>query len=112
MTYYAGWTLGWDTGYDQFGNGNNFIGGFTAQLNENVEVHLPLHGRRPRLARRRLLAQQRARLTLSKKWEYVFQTDLLTTDTNTQRHQRRPELWCRELLVLHHQRLLEVGYAC
>ena len=27
VTYYAGWTLGWDTGFDQFGDGNNFLGG-------------------------------------------------------------------------------------
>jgi hypothetical protein len=26
---YAGWTAGWDTGYDQFGAGSNFLGGFS-----------------------------------------------------------------------------------
>ncbi len=36
MTWYAGWTLGFDTGYDQFGGGNNFIGGFTRKMNDNV----------------------------------------------------------------------------
>ena len=28
-TFYGGWTLGWDTGFDQFDDGNNFIGGFS-----------------------------------------------------------------------------------
>ena len=28
LTLYAGWTLGWDTGFDQLDGGNNFLGGF------------------------------------------------------------------------------------
>jgi hypothetical protein len=30
LTYYAGWALGWDTGYDQYRDGNIFIGGVTS----------------------------------------------------------------------------------
>jgi hypothetical protein len=33
MTYHVGWSLGWDTGFDQFDGGNNFIGGFTRTMN-------------------------------------------------------------------------------
>jgi hypothetical protein len=29
MTYYVGWSLGWDTGFDQYDDGNNWVGGFT-----------------------------------------------------------------------------------
>ena len=29
LTLYGGWTLGWDTGFDQLGDGNNFLGGFS-----------------------------------------------------------------------------------
>ncbi|MFM7142639.1 MAG: outer membrane beta-barrel protein [Alphaproteobacteria bacterium] len=29
LTLFGGWTLGWDTGFDQFEGGNNFLGGFT-----------------------------------------------------------------------------------
>jgi len=29
LTLYGGWTLGWDTGFDNLGNGNNFLGGFS-----------------------------------------------------------------------------------
>ena len=36
MTYYAGWALGWDTGFDQFGDGNIFIGGFSRKLSDDV----------------------------------------------------------------------------
>jgi Putative beta-barrel porin-2, OmpL-like. bbp2 len=31
-TIYTGWVLGWDTGYDQFGNGNAFLGGATRSM--------------------------------------------------------------------------------
>jgi hypothetical protein len=41
-TYYAGWTLGWDSGFDQSGpdddrsSGNNAILGFTHKINDNL----------------------------------------------------------------------------
>ena len=35
MTYYLGWTLGWDTGFDQFDGGSNFLGGFTREMGDN-----------------------------------------------------------------------------
>lgn len=37
LTLYAGWSLGWDTGFDQLGGGSNFIGGFTAQVTCDVQ---------------------------------------------------------------------------
>jgi hypothetical protein len=37
-TLHAGWVLGWDTGFDQFGGGNAFHGGFIHQLNDDIEV--------------------------------------------------------------------------
>jgi len=36
VTLYGGWTLGWDTGFDQFGGGSNFLGGFSATVAEDV----------------------------------------------------------------------------
>jgi hypothetical protein len=35
-TIYAGWTAGWDTGFDQFGGGSSFLGGFSTGLGDNV----------------------------------------------------------------------------
>ena len=34
VTLYGGWTLGWDSGFDQFDNGSNFLGGFSAPVGE------------------------------------------------------------------------------
>ena len=38
LTVYAGWTLGWDTGFDQFDSGSNFIGGFSAPISDNSSL--------------------------------------------------------------------------
>ena len=38
LTVYAGWTLGWDTGFDQFDSGSNFIGGFSAPIGDNSSL--------------------------------------------------------------------------
>ena len=35
---YYGWTLGWDTGFDQVQNGNSFLGGVKMQLSENFSA--------------------------------------------------------------------------
>ena len=37
-TIYGGWTAGWDTGFDQFGNGSNFMGGFSRQFSDDVSL--------------------------------------------------------------------------
>jgi hypothetical protein len=33
-----GWTLGWDTAFDQFDDGSNIIAGFTARLSEALAI--------------------------------------------------------------------------
>jgi hypothetical protein len=83
VTYYAGWTLGWDTGYDQFGNGDNFLGGVAIQLCDSVKyTYLCTAGdlgwRGNGYSHSNVLD-----FTLSKKWEYVLQSDLVSTDANS-----------------------------
>ena len=82
MTYYAGWTLGWDTGYDQFGDGNNFLGGFTYTANDCAKyTYLCTAGdlgwRGDGYSHSNVVD-----FTLSSKWQYVFQSDLLDTTAN------------------------------
>lgn len=36
--FYAGWTAGWDTGFDQFGGGSNFLGGFSVTPIDEVSA--------------------------------------------------------------------------
>jgi Putative beta-barrel porin-2, OmpL-like. bbp2 len=77
VTYYGGWTLGWDTGYDQFGDGNNFLGGAGLQLSDSVKyTYLCTAGdlgwRGDGYSHSNVVD-----FTLSDKWQYVLQSDLL-----------------------------------
>ena len=36
VTVYGGWTLGWDTAFDQLGGGSNFLGGVAVDLTDDV----------------------------------------------------------------------------
>jgi len=38
ITFYGGWTAGWDTGFDQFGGGSNWLGGVSLALTENSSL--------------------------------------------------------------------------
>jgi len=38
MTLYGGWTLGWDTGFDNVNSGSNFIGGASVDLMDSVTM--------------------------------------------------------------------------
>lgn len=35
-TLYGGWTAGWDTGFDQFGDGSTFLGGFSRNMGDDA----------------------------------------------------------------------------
>jgi hypothetical protein len=35
---YAGWTAGWDTGFDQFGNGSSFLGGVSTSVSDDATL--------------------------------------------------------------------------
>jgi hypothetical protein len=80
LTVHLGWVLGWDTGYDQFGDGNAIHSGFIYQLNDNVKYSYMMTGgdlgwRGDGYSHSNILD-----VTLSKKWQYVFQSDLLDAD--------------------------------
>ncbi len=38
LTLYGGWTLGWDTGFDNINSGNSFLGGFSASMSDDVTL--------------------------------------------------------------------------
>ena len=38
LDVFAGWTLGWDTGFDQLGGGSSWLGGFRYALDENASL--------------------------------------------------------------------------
>jgi len=38
LTLFGGWTAGWDTGFDQNGGGDTFLGGFSYDYRDNMNV--------------------------------------------------------------------------
>ncbi len=38
VEFYGGWSLGWDTGFDQFNGGSNWLGGIAVQVSDDVKV--------------------------------------------------------------------------
>ncbi len=75
---YAGWTAGWDTGFDQFDDGSNFLGGFSVPVADDVSFAYILtagdFGWRGQDGYSHSVLLD---WTISDKWEYVFQSDVL-----------------------------------
>ncbi len=80
VTVYGGWTLGWDTGFDQFGNGNNFLGGAALSLTDDATLTYMTtigdFGSRGEGYSHSLVLD----VTVTDDLNYVLQSDLLDTD--------------------------------
>jgi hypothetical protein len=82
LTLRGGWTLGWDTGFDQFEDGNNFLGGFSYELTDNIDVLYyctigdfgSYFGVTAKEAYEHTVVVD---FTLTERLNYVFETDLL-----------------------------------
>lgn len=90
VTVYGGWTLGWDTGFDQLYGGNSFLGGASVKLLENVTAtYICTAGNLGWLGRgytHSLVVDY----VINEKWEYVFQSDLVAVDQPSQGGQISP----------------------
>jgi hypothetical protein len=83
FTPFAGWALGWDTGFDQFLGGNIFIGGFTQKVTDNVAfTYGTTAGNQGWFSGGQDGYTQHIVTTakLSSKWDYVFQSDWATAN--------------------------------
>jgi hypothetical protein len=83
VTVYAGWTLGWDTGFDQYRGGNNWLGGVTLQATDDVSfTYLNTAGNFGfRSADEFGYSHSIVSVVdLSEKMKYVFQSDLVDTE--------------------------------
>jgi hypothetical protein len=82
-TIYAGWSLGWDTGFDQYDDGNIFIGGLTYKPNCNVSLtYITTVGNLGWKSEGEFGYTQHivGIFDLSENWQYVIQSDYLDTD--------------------------------
>ncbi|MGD9854919.1 MAG: outer membrane beta-barrel protein [Planctomycetaceae bacterium] len=80
VTLYGGWTLGWDTGFDQFNDGSNFLGGASVAATDDVTVtYIVTAGNLGWLGdgyAHTLVADW----VINDEWEYIFQSDYVGTD--------------------------------
>lgn len=79
LTFYAGWTLGWDTGFDQYDGGSNWLGGFTINCTDDVTFHYvstagDLGWRGDGYSHSLVFDVE-----LSDNWNYVLQSDYVNT---------------------------------
>ena len=81
-TVYGGWTAGWDTGFDQFEDGSNFLGGFSTQLTDKTALTyittIGDFGARGEDAYGHSVVFDTA---VTDKFNYVLQSDLLRVDS-------------------------------
>jgi hypothetical protein len=77
LTLYGGWTLGWDTGFDQFNQGNNFLGGASVKLTDDVTAtYICTAGNLGWIGDDAYTHSFVVDWVINDKWEYVFQSDL------------------------------------
>ncbi len=80
-TLHGGWTLGWDTGFNQLNGGSNFLGGFSRQMQEDLKfTYIATAGdfgwRGNGYSHSAVFDK-----SLTENLTYVLQSDLLSTDT-------------------------------
>lgn len=77
---FAGWTAGWDTGFNQFNGGNNFLGGLSVQPAEWVKVIYTATGGDLGWIGEGYSHSVVADFTVTENLKYVFQTDYIDAD--------------------------------
>ena len=83
LTLYGGWTLGWDTGYDQFGGGNSALSGFAYTINDNTTfTYINTIGDLGWIGDNGYTHSMVLDIKLTDKFEYVGQSDMVGVDNS------------------------------
>jgi hypothetical protein len=82
VTFYAGWTLGWDTAFDSSNGGSNFLGGVTVPLLEDLSMTYILTAGNMGLRGEGYSHSLVFDWVIDDKWEYVLQSDLVALEAN------------------------------
>jgi len=83
FNFSAGWVLGMDTGFDQFGGGNSFLGGFTYTVNDKVQFLNYLIGGDLGWRGNGIINSSIVTFKWTDKLQSVHQFDVLGTDLET-----------------------------
>ncbi len=81
VTLYSGWTLGWDTGFDQFNGGNSFLGGASVGVTDNFVLTYILTAGNLGFIGKGYTHSIVGDMNITDRLEYVFQSDLVSVDT-------------------------------
>jgi hypothetical protein len=83
VTLYGGWTLGWDTGFDQLAGGNSFIGGAAVTLMDALTVTMiSTGGDLGWIGDDGYTHSIVGVLDITDAFQYVFQSDLVDVDNS------------------------------
>ncbi|MCA9142753.1 MAG: porin [Planctomycetales bacterium] len=84
LTLYGGWTLGWDTGFDQFNGGSSWLGGVGYALSDDVSLtYMSTYGDFGFLGNGRNDSYSHSVVVdfaLTDNLNYVFQSDMIKAD--------------------------------
>ena len=91
VTVYGGWTAGWDTGFDDFNDGDNsdgsnFLGGVTLQLTDNMSATWALTAGDLGWKGEGYSHSVVVDYQITEKINYVFQSDLVETNSAPGNH--------------------------
>lgn len=82
MTVYGGWTLGWDTGFEQFQGGSSFLGGVSLPLMQDVMLtYIATAGDLGWRGDNGYSHSVVMDVTLTENLNYVLQSDMVDADT-------------------------------
>lgn len=82
VTVHGGWTAGWDTGFDSFNGGSNFLGGIGLPVAADVTFTYTLTAGNMGLRGEGYSHSLVFDWEISDKWEYVFQSDLVSLEAD------------------------------
>jgi len=81
VTVYGGWTLGWDTGFEQYSGGSNFLGGVSFEANDWLTLtYATTIGDFGMRGDDGYMHSIVATVQLTESWQYVVQSDYLTVN--------------------------------
>lgn len=87
FTIYTGWTLGWDTGFDQWGSGSSFLGGYSIGLGDRATfTHIITAGDFGNIGNNGFSQSIVVDVNVTDKLNYVFQSDILEVDATPTSH--------------------------
>lgn len=114
MTVYGGWTLGWDTGFDNFNSGNSYLGGFSFGLSDDITVtYINTYGN---FGARGGPGQDDSYshsvvvdVALTDDVNYVFQTDMVAIDRDVPATLGNDQVGINQYLIYKYNDILSFG---